>query len=264
MSLTLLLTNRMLIITALTVIRPIAAGMATPFFGGNLIQGSMKRAVSITVALIAIPRVSMDASAGLPSDAIELAVIIVKEVFLGFTWGFAAAKSYNVALTVGAFIDNQRGATIANVINPATSEESSLFGDMFQQIFLLMFFASGGLQLYLAGFYESYRLWPVLTYFPTIDGRVMEYFLGILRSLALMTVTLAMPVIAAMFICEFGLGLINRSAQQLNVFFLALPLKCLAAIFVITMYCTILMRVLLREPAAPLELFDILPPEPVP
>ena len=131
MSLTLLLTNRMLIITALTVIRPIAAGMATPFFGGNLIQGSMKRAVSITVALIAIPRVSMDASAGLPSDAIELAVIIVKEVFLGFTWGFAAAKSYNVALTVGAFIDNQRGATIANVINPATSEESSLFGDMF-------------------------------------------------------------------------------------------------------------------------------------
>ena len=255
-----LIHDRVTLIIILTVVRPMAAGISAPFLGGNILQGSLKRSVSLSIALIAIPRVAVDSFEGLPSDPLDIVALIAKEVFLGLCWGLAASKSYYVALGVGAFIDNQRGATIANVINPATSEESSLFGDMLQQIFLIAFFTAGGFRFYLAGLYSTYQLWPVLSYFPTLDYSLVEYFSEFLSSLALMTLSLAMPVVAAMFICEFGLGLINRFAQALNVFFLAMPLKSLVAIFVMILYMGVLIQVLIQQPAAPLDLFEVFKP----
>jgi len=249
--------DQFLLIVILAAIRPIAAGMAMPFLGGNLLQGALKRSVTLAIALVAVPRVNADSMSGISFDALDLMVIIAKEMLIGFCWGLAATKSYYVAMSVGAFIDNQRGATIANVINPATSEESSLFGDMLQQIFMIAFFASGGMHHYLSGFYSTYKFWPVLTWFPVLDNRLLEYFFEFLSSLAMLTVSLAMPVVAAMFICEFGLGLINRFAQALNVFFIAMPLKSLVAVFVLILYSEILMQALLQNPAAPLDLLEV-------
>lgn len=37
----------------------------------------------------------------------------------------------------------------------------------------------------------------------------------------------AMPAIVIMLLIDLALGLINRSAKQLNVFFVAMPIKCL-------------------------------------
>ncbi|MEY3176294.1 MAG: hypothetical protein RLZZ436_4208 [Planctomycetota bacterium] len=259
-----MVTDQFMLIVILAAIRPLAAGLAMPFLGGNLLQGPLKRSVTLSIALLTVPRVNADSMSGISVDALDLMVLIAKEMLLGFCWGLAATKSYYVALGVGAFIDNQRGATIANVINPATSEESSLFGDMLQQIFIIAFFASGGMHHYLSGFYSTYKLWPVLTWFPVLDDRLPEYFFQFLSSLAMLTVSLAMPVVAAMFICEFGLGLINRFAQALNVFFIAMPLKSLIAVFVLILYFEIFMHALLQNPAAPLDLLEVFRPERTP
>ena len=48
------------------------------------------------------------------------------------------------------------------------------------------------------------------------------------------------PVVIAMFLSEFGLGLVNRFAPQLNVYFLSMSLKSGVALFVLIPYIQVL------------------------
>jgi type III secretion protein T len=47
---------------------------------------------------------------------------------------------------------------------------------------------------------------------------------------------LSAPAIIAMFLAELGLALVSRFAPQLQVFFLAMPIKSALALFVLVMY----------------------------
>jgi type III secretion protein T len=47
-------------------------------------------------------------------------------------------------------------------------------------------------------------------------------------------------VIVAMFISELGLALVSRFVPQLQVFFLAMPIKSALAFLVLVLYCTTL------------------------
>jgi type III secretion protein T len=76
---------------------------------------------------------------------------------------------------------------------------------------------------------DSYRIWPVGSFFPNL-GLVLEQF-AIRQgdTLFLWIVKLASPVIVVLLLVELGVGLVGRVAPQLNVFVFAQPLKSLLA-----------------------------------
>lgn len=49
------------------------------------------------------------------------------------------------------------------------------------------------------------------------------------------------PLVLAMFLSEFGLALISRFAPQLNVFFLAMPIKSAVASVLLIFYLALMM-----------------------
>ncbi|KDB64396.1 bacterial export protein, family 1 domain protein, partial [Bordetella bronchiseptica B18-5 (C3)] len=53
---------------------------------------------------------------------------------------------------------------------------------------------------------------------------------------------LASPAIVAMFLAELGLALISRFAPQLQVFFLALPVKSALVLLVLVLYMATLFQ----------------------
>ena len=55
-----------------------------------------------------------------------------------------------------------------------------------------------------------------------------------------MAVLLAAPVLVAMFLAEFGLALVSRFAPQLQVFFMAMPIKSALAVLVLMLYAATL------------------------
>jgi len=58
-----------------------------------------------------------------------------------------------------------------------------------------------------------------------------------------LAVVLAAPVLIVMFMAEIGLALISRFVPQLQVFFIAMPVKCALAFMVLSMYIgTLLFR----------------------
>jgi len=168
-------------------------------------------------------------------------------VFLGLLVGFFSSFVFWLAMNIGFFIDNQRGASMASVFDPMSGDQTSPIGEFLQQTVVVLFYAGGGFLVFLGMVYQSYLIWPVFSYWPNLTDAFPGLILEEADQLMRLTVILASPVIITVFISEFGLGLMNRFAPQLQVFFLAMPIKSLVAILVMIFYLTYLMDFLETE-----------------
>ncbi|MEO0316143.1 MAG: hypothetical protein RI928_2599, partial [Pseudomonadota bacterium] len=139
------------------------------------------------------------------------------------------------------------GASIAATINPLTGHDTSPLGELFSMASMTLLLISGGMFLILDIVYESYRLWPVLEMMPRFSAEMPAELLHLMDRLMRMAVLFSAPVIFVMFLAEVGLGLVSRFVPQLQVFFLAMPIKSALAIFMFSVYTAILFGYLGKE-----------------
>lgn len=231
-----------LVMLTFTLPRMTAALTFSPFFSQQFIQGLARQVVIISFTLIAVPIVAFSTKQGeiASQSGLYFGVIIAKEIALGLILGYVSGLVFWIAEGTGFFIDNQRGSSMAEMQDPVSGSSTSPFGLLLGKIVAVLFFVGGGFHAFLTLLYESYRLWPVFQYFPEFHPNLPSAALGIVDGLVSQVVLFAGPLVLAMFLAEFGLGLVNRFSPQLNVFFLAMPVKSAIASFLILVYLGIL------------------------
>ena len=69
--------------------------------------------------------------------------------------------------------------------------------------------------------------------------------LGAVDEMLRTTVVISAPAIIVMFLATIGLGLVNRTAPQLNVFFLSMPVKSALGIALLIVYLPFIMDMLM-------------------
>ena len=69
--------------------------------------------------------------------------------------------------------------------------------------------------------------------------------LGTLDGMLKTTIVISAPVIIIMFLATIGLGLVNRTAPQLNVFFLSMPVKSALGIAMLVIYLPFILDMLI-------------------
>lgn len=227
---------------------PRILGMFTvlPFMGRQTLPGMLRMGIAVSMALPLIPAVlplAMDGDMG-PATIMS---IIVKEAIIGVVLGFLVALLFWAVESVGFFIDNQRGATMSSSMNPFTGVGTSPLAILLNQGVTVLFFVSGGFLLLMGGLYETYALWPIDSFWPTFNlGRAVDV-LGQLDRLMYVAIVMSAPVILAMFLSELGLAMVSRFAPQLQVFFLAMPIKSAVAVLVLAIYVSFLVEYLRPE-----------------
>jgi type III secretion protein T len=98
------------------------------------------------------------------------------------------------------------------------------------------FFASGGF-LYMTGvMFESYKIWPVYSSLPQINDVFSSFFITETANMMEMMIKMSAPIIMILVIVELGLGLINRFAPQLDVFWLSQPIKGFVAVWMMALF----------------------------
>ncbi len=224
---------------AILMARPAVIFMIVPFLSTGVISGALQLTMTFALVLPLAPMVFPEILQQMPSMN-EVALILLKEALIGTVLGFLTAIPFWIAEGVGFAVDNQRGTTMASVFNPLSGETTSPLGILLNIAATALFFASGAFVIFLSIFYGSYLLWPINTILPQFDGRFIEYFLGACDHMLRTIVLYASPMLVIMFLSDMGLGLMNRFAQQLNVFNLSMPVKSGLAMFVLSLYITTL------------------------
>ena len=220
--------HRWILAAVLAMARIGGAFAICPALTESMIPGVARRAAVLGFSCLAIPFIKAGMPPGEPN-----------------VWMFWVAEN------VGNFIDNQRGATMGEVYSPLSGTQVSTTGIFFTQIVSTVFFVSGAIFLMLGALYKSYSVWPVfpadafgasfVAFVPNAPVQVLGTLDGMLKA----TVVISAPVIIVMFLATIGLGLVNRTAPQLNVFFLSMPVKSALGIAMLIVYLPFIMDMLM-------------------
>ena len=244
--------HRWILAAVLAMARIGGAFAICPALTDSMIPGIARRAAILGFSCIAIPLVKDGMPPGEP-NVWMFSLIAFKEALIGFLIGFFAAVPFWVAENIGNFIDNQRGATMGEVYSPLNGSQVSTTGIFFTQIVSTVFFVGGAVLVFLGALYSSYSVWPVFppapagAVFPSFARDAPLYALDSLDGMLRTTVVISAPVIIVMFLATLGLGLVNRTAPQLNVFFLSMPVKSALGIAMLVVYLPFIMDMLMYD-----------------
>ena len=236
-----------LFIYSLTMVRMATAFSLVPLLNKQVLGGAMIRnGIVGSFALFLYPLVAAQQPDITPGGVAILALIL-KEVLIGFFIGFLATIPFWAMEAAGFIIDNQRGASMASTMNPMSGSETSPTGLLFSQSFTVIYLISGTFLIMLGALLHSYQAWPVFSFWPELNSSAVVFFLGQFDQIVTLAVWLAAPIMICMFITEWGIALISRSAPQLNVFILAMPIKSAVAVAILVVYIPTIMALAKRE-----------------
>ncbi|ECX2001990.1 EscT/YscT/HrcT family type III secretion system export apparatus protein [Citrobacter braakii] len=219
-----------LLSVALAMMRPLGLTLLFPLLQtGNLSSTLIRNGVLLAIVLPVLP---VFYTQPVIHQGWSWLSVIPGELAIGLMLGFCAAIPFWAVDMAGFLIDTLRGATMGTVFNPAMSVQTSIFGLLFSQFLCALFFITGGFSQLLTALYDSYQYLPpgkMLAF----NLPFLHFLLALWRMLYQLCLSFSLPAVLSMMLADLALGLLNRSAQQLNVFFLSMPVKSALALLLL-------------------------------
>lgn len=224
--------NQSILLGGLVVARLVVLVQMVPYMGGEAMPQTVKIGLAIALAVLVYPAVwAQGGAAALPDGTFAVATLVTKEIFVGATLGFVCALSFEALRMAGQIIDNSAGITQATTMVPQLEDRISPTSNFLYQLGIVFFFAIGGHRVFLWALTRSFDLIEPHRGIDVGEG-LAELTMTIVRMTAdsiTLGVLMAFPVVAAILLTNIFLALVNKSAPQINVFFLGLPLKAVLA-----------------------------------
>ena len=206
-----------------------------PAFCFQHVRGMPRHAIVFALALMPTPGI-YQALSGLDYSLLALSGLMLKEAVLGFLLGMLLSMPFWLFESVGALLDNQRGALIGGQLNPSLGPDTTPIGHMFKQLSIYLRMVTLGLGSLTQVIWDSYLIWPAALWFPAPAADGFAVFLTLLGDTFTHMVLYAAPFIALLLIVEFAVALLSLYSPQLQVFVLSMPAKSLAGLFFLLLY----------------------------
>lgn len=197
----------------------------SPVFNRKEIPGMVKIALALmfTVILVCLvqPPVNVAKNA---QDSMLLSIIL--NFVVGAIIGYMA-QLILIAIEAGAdMINMQMGLSSAMVLDPTTSSQVSILTKLFSLLGLLIFIELGGVYWLIKALLRSFEIFPLYaTSLPLAKIVNMDYLIKMSSNVLYMGLQIASPVLLATLGQDIILGVISKTAPQVNVFQLSFLFK---------------------------------------
>ena len=221
-----------------------------PVLGSNMIPTRVKVFLVIALSLCVYPmllQTPRPAAAYLGSFSVQqmslwsLGGQIGVELILGLAIGYAASLPL-VAMQIGGHvIDQQMGLGLAGIYNPELEEQSGILGEVFFMFAMAIFVIVGGHRMMLATLIGSFDQIP-LGGFDGI-GSLVDLMIGLLQVMFELSVRIAAPITALLFLVTVAMGFIARTVPQFNILSVGFSVRILVTALVLVGSITIIGQV---------------------
>ena len=194
--------------------------------------------LAVLVTLLVLPLVASGLPAQ-PESPAELIWLIVKESLVGAFMG-GLIQIVMSALELAAFmISNAIGITNAMIDDPVTEEQTSIITGFLALIAVALIFITGVHHFILQALVDSYTLLQPAQ--PLFTGDMLQIGARLLDQAFAMGMRLAAPFIVYEMVFQITSGVLARFSPQLNVFFVAIPVKIILGIAVLMISLPVMM-----------------------
>jgi flagellar biosynthetic protein FliR len=210
-------------LSAMTLALVRVSGMVAfaPFFSSAGLPVRTRAVFAGAVAFLLAPLV-----AALPGARPVLGYgALVGELAVGLIYGLTLTLLSEMLLFAGQILGFQFSFSLVNLLDPNSTIQTPLLGDLFQLMGTLVLLASGLDRILLASVVRSFRAAPLGAFAlsPAVPAAIVRAAGGIF----LAAVELAAPVLAATMLVEVAVSLMGKLSPQLPVMSLTIPLKAM-------------------------------------
>jgi flagellar biosynthetic protein FliR len=210
-------------LTALTLVLVRVSGILVfaPFFSSNALPIRTKAVFCGAVAYLLAPL-----AATLPSAHLSLGFSsLLGELAVGFVYGLTLSLLNEMLLFAGQVAGVQFSFSLVNLLDPASTIQTPLLGDLFQLMGTLVLLAAGLDRILLASLVRSFHAAPLggFVLAPVTAPAIVRATGGVFFA----AIELAAPVLASTLLVEIAVALLGKLSQNLPVMSLTVPLKTL-------------------------------------
>jgi flagellar biosynthetic protein FliR len=205
----------------LTLVRVSGMVLFAPFFSSTALPLRAKAVFVGAVAYLLAPLV-----ATLPRAEASLSFsAILGELAVGLVYGLTLALMSEMMLFAGQILGMQFSFSLVNLMDPASSIQTSLLGDLFQLMGTLVVITAGLDRILLASMVRSFRVAPLGSF--ALAPASAQAIVRAAGGIFLAALELAAPVLAATMLIEVSISLLGKLSPQLPVMSLSVPMKTL-------------------------------------
>ncbi|WP_347491376.1 flagellar biosynthetic protein FliR [Desulfoscipio sp. XC116] len=212
-----------------------------PLFSMSNIPGLVKIGLSFAVAVIIFPTVNTD-TAVYPPDGWQYIFALVREVLVGLALGYIASLLLNALIYAGSLIDMQIGFFMSLIFDPVAGATAGIISRFLHLLGLAVLLAVNGHHMIIAALVRSYTVLPVNV--AQVNGDSAMFLIKVFGQMITIGVQIAAPIIAVMLVIDVTLGLLARTAPQINVFMLGFPIKIIFGMVTLSVMVPVLVRII--------------------
>ena len=207
--------------------------ISSPIFGRKNVPNLAKVgfcAVLTVVFLACIPEPQKYPSYG---TLLEYVLLCLRELLFGVSMGFVLTAMFSLTMTAGSIMDYQIGFSMASIYDPQENAQEPLSGSLFNIMLLISFFAMDGHLKLIEVLYRTIETVPIGTAVaaPNIVWAAAE----VVSKSFVISLMVAMPVLAAGIIMEAAVGIMIKTVPQLNMFVVGIPLKIIVGLIAMSL-----------------------------
>jgi flagellar biosynthetic protein FliR len=202
---------------------------SAPVFNNAAMPRRVRLMTGLAIALALVP--ALPPMPAVPAGSWIGLAILAQQMLIGILMGFALRIAFAAVDIAGEMIGLQMGLSFAAFVDPQNAGEAPVVGSFLALVLMLLFLALDGHLLLIAALVDTFHAFPLgATGFSSIDAR------GLVtagRDLFAVGLQLALPVIAALLLANLALGVLTRTAPQLNLFAVGFPITLLVGMLML-------------------------------
>lgn len=156
----------------------------------------------------------------------SLVLSIILNIAVGSMLGYMARLILIAIDAAGDMINMQMGLSSAMVLDPSSNIQVSIVEKVISLFALLLFINLGGIYWLFQAFMRSFEMFPIYaTSIPLMKIVNMDYLIQMTSNVLYMGLQIASPILLATLGQDIILGIISKTAPQVNVFQLSFLFK---------------------------------------
>ncbi|WP_137719220.1 flagellar biosynthetic protein FliR [Methylobacillus flagellatus] len=202
-----------------------------PIFGHRSVPRRVKLGLALALTLIVAP--TLPSHAAFDPLTLPGALILAQQLLIGVAMGFSMRIVFAGVEMAGQVIGMTMGLGFAIFFNPMTQGQSSPIGQFYMMIAMLLFLSMNGHLQLLATLIQSFDSLPI-----SLAGSNKLNFFAIAQWGEIIfraAVQISLPVVAALLVTNIALGILTRTAPQLNLFGIGFPITIFVGLLMVAL-----------------------------
>ena len=191
-----------------------------PLFGNVSVPARVKIALGVLLSLIIAPTVPEVPA--LDPMSLQGVLILLQQLVIGLAIGFAMRIVFAGVEMAGEITGMTMGLGFASFFDPQTRARSSAISQFLALLTLMIYLATNLHLVLLSTLAQSFDLLPISSSFVSNAGFFQLASWG--GRIFSAGVQLSLPIVAALLITNTALGILTRTAPQLNIFGIGFPI----------------------------------------